>query len=64
MYKICLIWYQFFFYEIVIHIFIYLFILTVMDNVSVKLYNYMCDEVIGSEKVVNYRRQFFSASNP
>jgi hypothetical protein len=40
--------------------FIYLFILTVMDNVSVKLYNYMCDEVVGSEKVVNYRRQFFS----
>ena len=40
--------------------FIYLFILTVMDNVSVKLCNYMCDEVVGSEKLVNYRRQFFS----
>ena len=31
-----------------------------MDDVSVKLYKYMCDEVIGSEKVVNYRRQFFN----
>ena len=34
--------------------------LTVMDDVSVKLYKYMCDEVIGSEKVVNYRRHFFN----
>ena len=34
--------------------------LTVMEDVSVKLYKYMCDEVIGSEKVVNYRRQFFN----
>jgi len=33
--------------------------LTVMDDVSVKLYKYMCDEVVGSEKVVSYRRQFF-----
>ena len=31
-----------------------------MDDVSVKLYTYMCDEVVGSEKVVNYRRQFFN----
>ena len=31
-----------------------------MDDVSVKLYKYMCDEVVGSEKVVNSRRQFFS----
>jgi hypothetical protein len=31
-----------------------------MEDVSVKLYKYMCDEVIGSEKVVNYRRQFFN----
>ena len=31
-----------------------------MDDVSVKLYKYMCDEVIGSEKVVNYRRHFFN----
>jgi hypothetical protein len=31
-----------------------------MDDVSIKLYKYMCDEVIGSEKVVNYRRQFFN----
>jgi hypothetical protein len=31
-----------------------------MDDVSVKLYKYMCDEVVGSEKVVNYRRQFFN----
>ena len=30
-----------------------------MDDVSVKLYQYMCDEVVGSDKVVNYRRQFF-----
>jgi hypothetical protein len=31
-----------------------------MDDVSVKLYKYMCDEVVGSEKVVDYRRQFFN----
>ena len=31
-----------------------------MDEVSVKLYKYMCDEVVGSEKVVNCRRQFFN----
>ena len=31
-----------------------------MDDVSVKLYKYMCDEVVGSEKVVNCRRQFFN----
>ena len=31
-----------------------------MDDVSVKLYKYMCDEVVGSEKVVSCRRQFFS----
>jgi hypothetical protein len=31
-----------------------------MEDVSVKLYKYMCDEVVGSEKVVNYRRQFFN----
>ena len=31
-----------------------------MDDVSVKLYKYMCDEVVGSEKVVNYRRHFFN----
>ena len=36
------------------------FFLTVMDDVSVKLYKYMCDEVVGSEKVVDYRRQFFN----
>ena len=41
------------------HMFIFFF-LTVMDDVSVKLYKYMCDEVVGSEKVVNYRRQFFN----
>ena len=34
--------------------------LTVMEDVSVKLYKYMCDKVVGSEKVVNYRRQFFN----
>ena len=39
--------------------YIYL-MLTVMDNVSVKLYKYICDEIVGSEKVVNYRRQFFN----
>ena len=33
--------------------------LAVMDNVSVKLYKYMCDEIVGSEKVVNNRRQIF-----
>ena len=38
----------------------YIFFLTVMDDVSVKLYKYMCDEIVGSEKVVNYRRQFFN----
>ena len=31
-----------------------------MDDVSVKLYKCMCDEVVGSTKVVNYRRHFFS----
>ena len=31
-----------------------------MEDVSVKLYKYMCDKVVGSEKVVNYRRQFFN----
>ena len=31
-----------------------------MDGVSVKLYKYLCDEVVGSEKVVNNRRQFFN----
>ena len=31
-----------------------------MEDISVKLYKYMCDEVVGSEKVVNYRRQFFN----
>ena len=31
-----------------------------MDDVSVKLYQFMCDEVVGSEKVVNFRRQFFN----
>ena len=31
-----------------------------MDDVSVKLYKYMCDEVVGCEKVVNCRRQFFN----
>jgi len=31
-----------------------------MDDVSVRLNKYMCDEVIGSKKVVNYRRQLFS----
>ena len=31
-----------------------------MEDVSVKLYKYMCDEVIGFEKVFNYRRQFFN----
>ena len=48
-------------YTIVIHILMYIyFFLTVMDDVSVKLYKYMCDEVVGSEKVVHYRRQFFN----
>ena len=37
-----------------------LFSLTGMDDDSVKLYKYMGDEVVGSEKVVNYRRQFFN----
>ena len=46
-------------YEIVIIMFIYLSS-TVMDNVSVKLYKYVCDEVVGSEKVVSCRRQFFN----
>ena len=31
-----------------------------MEDISVKLYKYMCDEVVGSEKVVNCRRQFFN----
>jgi hypothetical protein len=31
-----------------------------MEDVFVKLYKYMCDAVVGSEKVVNYRRQFFN----
>ena len=39
---------------------IYFFFATVMDDVSVKLYKYMCDEIVGSEKVVNCRRQFFN----
>ena len=43
-----------------IYLCIYICFLTVMDDVSVKLYKYMCDEVVGSEKVVNYRRQFFN----
>ena len=46
-------------YEIVIIMFIYLSS-TVMDDVSVKLYKYVCDEVVGSEKVVSCRRQFFN----
>ena len=42
------------------HMLIYFFFATVMDDVSVKLYKYMCDEIVGSEKVVNCRRQFFN----
>ena len=46
-------------YEIAIIMFIYLSS-TVMDDVSVKLYKYVCDEVVGSEKVISCRRQFFN----
>jgi len=45
-------------YEIAIIMFIYLSS-TVMDDISVKLYKYVCDEVVGSEKAINCRRQFF-----
>jgi hypothetical protein len=49
-----------YFYQIVMHMFVYLFVFNSYGWVSVKLYKYICDEVIGSKKVVNCRRQFFN----
>ena len=56
---ICVLWYSFV-YNCYTYAYVYIFFLTVMDDVSVKLYKYMCDEVVGSKKVVNHRRQFFN----